>query len=154
MSDSVSRLYRAVVAAKDMDPASSRTARLFQRGPERIAKKMAEEAIEVVIDAVNLRPDAVVRESADLIYNLTVLWVASGITPQQVWEEMDRREREQGIAEKIPKPPKPPKGPKPLHHNPVVTGPSEIADLLATNDDAKIEAGHDVAVLADLRTKS
>ena len=53
MSDSLERLYQAVIAAKDLDPATSRTARLFQRGPSKMAKKLAEEAIEVVIDAVN-----------------------------------------------------------------------------------------------------
>lgn len=104
MSDSLERLYQAVVAAKDLDPATSRTARLFQRGPAKMAKKLAEEAIEVVIDAVNGKPDAVIRESADLLYNLSVLWVAAGVSPQDVWNEMDRRERVQGIAEKLPKP--------------------------------------------------
>jgi phosphoribosyl-ATP pyrophosphohydrolase len=103
MSDSLERLYDAVLAAKDLDPASSRTARLFQRGPAKMAKKLAEEAIEVVIDAVNGKPAAVIRESADLLYNLSVLWVAAGVRPQDVWDEMDRREREQGIAEKLPK---------------------------------------------------
>lgn len=103
MSDSMDRLYRAVVAAKDLDPATSRTARLFQRGPHKMAKKLAEEAIEVVIDAVNGKADSVVRESADLLYNLTVLWAAAGVRPQDVWDEMDRRERTQGIAEKLPK---------------------------------------------------
>jgi phosphoribosyl-ATP pyrophosphohydrolase len=103
MSDSLERLYRAVIAAKDLDPATSRTARLFQRGPAKMAKKLAEEAIEVVIDAVNGDPQAVVRESADLFYNLSVLWVAAGVKPQDVWDEMDRRERAQGIAEKLPK---------------------------------------------------
>ena len=103
MSDSLERLYHAVVAAKDLDPATSRTARLFQRGPAKMAKKLAEEAIEVVIDAVNGDSDAVIRESADLLYNLSVLWVAAGVRPEDVWAEMDRRERAQGIAEKLPK---------------------------------------------------
>jgi phosphoribosyl-ATP pyrophosphohydrolase len=103
MSDSMERLYKAVVAAKDLDPETSRTARLFQRGPAKMAKKLAEEAIEVVIDAVNGNADSVVRESADLLYNLSVLWVAAGVRPQDVWDEMDRRERAQGIAEKLPK---------------------------------------------------
>ena len=103
MSDSLERLYKAVVAAKDLDPSTSRTARLFQRGPAKMAKKLAEEAIEVVIDAVNGKSAAVVRESADLLYNLSVLWVAAGVRPQDVWAEMDRRERTQGIAEKLPK---------------------------------------------------
>src|ERR1022692_2575414 len=103
MSDSLERLYQAVLAAKDLDPAISRTARLFQRGPAKMAKKLAEEAIEVVIDAVNRNPEAVVCESADLLYNLTVLWASAGVRPQDVWREMERREDLLGIAEKMPK---------------------------------------------------
>ena len=103
MSDSLERLYQAVIAAKDLDPATSRTARLFQRGPSKMAKKLAEEAIEVVIDAVNGKTEAVIRESADLLYNLTVLWASAGVTPEDVWREMERREDMLGIAEKLPK---------------------------------------------------
>ena len=103
MSDSLERLYQAVIAAKDLDPSVSRTARLFQRGPDKMAKKLAEEAIEVVIDAVNGKTDAVIRESADLLYNLTVLWVSAGVQPADVWREMERREYMLGIAEKLPK---------------------------------------------------
>ena len=103
MSDSLERLYLAVIVAKDLDPATSRTARLFQRGPAKMAKKLAEEAIEVVIDAVNGNTDAVVRESADLLYNLTVLWASAGVRPEDVWREMQRREHLLGIAEKLPK---------------------------------------------------
>jgi phosphoribosyl-ATP pyrophosphohydrolase len=106
MGDSLERLYLAVLAAKDLDPAVSRTARLFQRGPAKMAKKLAEEAIEVVIDAVNGNSDAVVRESADLLYNLTVLWASAGVRPEDVWREMERREHLLGIAEKLPKSPK------------------------------------------------
>jgi phosphoribosyl-ATP pyrophosphohydrolase len=109
MSDSLERLYQAVIAARNLDPATSRTARLFQRGPSKMAKKLAEEAIEVVIDAVNGKTDAVIRESADLLYNLTVLWAAAGVRPADVWREMERREDLLGIAEKLPKPSKSPK---------------------------------------------
>ena len=105
MSDSLDRLYLAVIAAKDLDPAVSRTARLFQRGPAKMAKKLAEEAIEVVIDAVSGNTDAVVAESADLLYNLTVLWASAGVRPEDVWREMERREHLLGIAEKMPKSP-------------------------------------------------
>jgi len=76
-----------------------------------MAKKLAEEAIEVVIDAVNGKTDAVIRESADLLYNLTVLWAAAGVKPEDVWREMARREHLLGIAEKLPKPVKLPKVP-------------------------------------------
>ena len=103
MTDSVDRLYGAVIAAKHADPSRSRTARLLRSGRAKMAKKLAEEAVEVVIDAMHGSRDAVVKESADLIYNLVVLWVASGVQPKEVWKEMDRRERLLGIAEKMPK---------------------------------------------------
>ncbi|MBV8792220.1 MAG: phosphoribosyl-ATP diphosphatase [Pseudolabrys sp.] len=103
MTDSVSRLYEAVLAARSSDPAKSRTARLLRAGRAKMAKKLAEEAVEVVIDAMHGQPEAVVRESADLLYNLVVLWVSAGVHPDEVWAEMKRRERLFGIAEKIPK---------------------------------------------------
>src|SRR6201996_6243697 len=103
MSDSVTRLYQATLACRHDDPSTSRTARLLRSGRAKMAKKLAEEAVEVVIDAMHGQHDAVVRESADLIYNLVVLWAASGVTPAEVWSEMKRRERLMGIAEKLPK---------------------------------------------------
>ena len=103
MADSLDRLYEAVLAAQSADPATSRTARLLRAGRGKMAKKLAEEAVEVVIDAMAGQTEAVVKESADLIYNLVVLWVASGIHPKDVWAEMARRERLFGIAEKLPK---------------------------------------------------
>jgi phosphoribosyl-ATP pyrophosphohydrolase len=103
MSDSLERLYAAVIAAKDADPATSRTAKLLRAGRAKMAKKLAEEAVEVVIDAMHGQTEAVVKESADLMYNLVVLWVAAGIEPKHVWAEMNRRERMFGIAEKVPK---------------------------------------------------
>lgn len=103
MTDSLDRLYEAVVAAQSADPATSRTAKLLRAGRGKMAKKLAEEAVEVVIDAMAGQTEAVVKESADLMYNLVVLWVASGIHPKDVWAEMSRRERLFGIAEKLPK---------------------------------------------------
>ncbi len=103
MTDSLGRLYEQVIEAKDADPSTSRTARLLRAGRAKMAKKLAEEAVEVVIDAMSGEREAVVRESADLLYNLVVLWVSAGIKPEEVWAEMKRRERLMGIAEKMPK---------------------------------------------------
>ena len=103
MADSVARLYDAVIEARSADPAKSRTARLLRAGRAKMAKKLGEEAVEVVIDAMHGQPEAVVRESADLVYNLVVLWVHAGVSPDDVWDEMRRRERLFGIAEKMPK---------------------------------------------------
>ena len=95
-----------------------------------MAKKLAEEAIEVVIDAVNRDTEAVVRESADLLYNLTVLWASAGVRPEDVWREMARREDMLGIAEKLPKSPmKLPKAtaPRPTSERPIVALEGRVA---------------------------
>ena len=92
MSDLLERLYEAGhrgQGSRSGDNVAHRPFWLFQRGPSKMAKKLAEEAIEVVIDAVNGKADAVVRESADLLYNLTVLWAAAGVKPEDVWREME-----------------------------------------------------------------
>jgi phosphoribosyl-ATP pyrophosphohydrolase len=103
MSDTVSRLYEAVLARRGLDPATSRTAKLFAAGRNKVAQKVGEEAVEVAIDAVRNDRGAVICESADLVYHLVVLWAEMGIVPGDVWEEMTRRETAQGIAEKLPK---------------------------------------------------
>jgi phosphoribosyl-ATP pyrophosphohydrolase len=103
MVDSVQRLYEAATAAMNRDPSFSRTAKLFREGVDKMAKKLAEEAVEVGIEAIRGRAPTVVQESADVMYQLCVLWASMGITPQDVWNEMDRRERLYGIAEKLPK---------------------------------------------------
>jgi phosphoribosyl-ATP pyrophosphohydrolase len=103
MADSVERLYQAAVAAMSRDPAFSKTAKLFRDGIDKMAKKLAEEAVEVGIEAIRGRNLTVVQESADVMYQLCVLWAAMGVTPSDIWNEMDRRERLYGIAEKLPK---------------------------------------------------
>ena len=84
-------------------PGSSRTARLLQAGPRKIAKKVGEEAVEVALECAAGNRDEVVRESADLLYHLVVLWYEAGVQPKEIWAEMDRREKLYGIAEKITK---------------------------------------------------
>jgi phosphoribosyl-ATP pyrophosphohydrolase len=103
MSDSLDRLYIAVLAAKTTDPPASRTARLLHAGRAKMAKKLAEEAVEVLLEAVRNDREAVIRESADLLYHLVVLWSSCGVLPHDVWNEMARRERLFGLAEKLPK---------------------------------------------------
>ncbi len=103
MSDSIDRLYAAVLEAREHDPAFSRTAKLFRGGVEKMAKKLGEEAIEVGIGALQGKKREVIEESADVLYQLCVLWAECGITPKDVRGEMDRREQLYGIAEKLPK---------------------------------------------------
>jgi phosphoribosyl-ATP pyrophosphohydrolase len=103
MNDSLERLFEAVRASRAKDPAASRTARLLAAGKRKIAKKVAEEAAEVALEAVIGRRREVILESADLLYHLVVLWQEAGVDVKDIWGEMDRRERLMGIAEKLPK---------------------------------------------------
>src|SRR6202034_3575649 len=103
MSDSLDRLYSSVLAARGRNPALSRTSRLFREGVQKMAKKLAEEAIEVGLDAVQMNRESVILESADVLYHLAVVWAECGVTPEAVLGEIDRRERLYGIAEKLPK---------------------------------------------------
>lgn len=102
-SDDLLRLYQAILDRRGMDPAESKTARLFAAGPKKIAKKVGEEAVEVALDAMNEDRQGVINESADLLYNLSVLWVTLDIHPDDVFAEIRRREALYGIAEKLPK---------------------------------------------------
>ena len=94
------RLWSVVMSRRDADPAVSHSARLLLRGTAKVAQKFGEESVECLIEAVAGNRDAVVAESADVLYHLIVLWVASGIRPDEVWEELKRREGISGIAEK------------------------------------------------------
>jgi phosphoribosyl-ATP pyrophosphohydrolase len=85
--------------------ANPRTARLLASGLRKKSQKIVEEAAEVALETVRKRPDAAIRESADLIYHLVVLWHECGIEPGQVWAEMRQRADTAGIAEKLPKRP-------------------------------------------------
>ncbi len=94
------RLWSVVMSRRSADPAISHSARLLSRGTAKVAQKFGEEAVECLIEAVAGNRDAVVGESADVLYHLIVLWVACGIRPDDVWEELKRREGISGITEK------------------------------------------------------
>ena len=103
MSDDLLRLYEAVLERKGRPASDSRTAKLFAAGPKKIAKKVGEEAVEVALDAMAEDRQGVVNESADLLYNISVLWAAMDIHPDEIFAELRRRESLYGIAEKLPK---------------------------------------------------
>ncbi len=94
------RLFAVIESRKGADPESSYTARLFARGPQQIAKKTGEEAVEVVIAALTEDSARVAEESADLLYHLLTLWAATGVRPEDVWAALARREGTSGLTEK------------------------------------------------------
>lgn len=94
------RLWSVVMGRRSADPAVSHSARLLSRGTAKVAQKFGEEAVECLIEAVAGNRDALVAESADVLYHLIVLWVSVGVGPNEVWDELKRREGISGIAEK------------------------------------------------------
>ena|SRR5271166_4751842 len=103
MADSLNRLFAAVSEARDRSHSVSRTSKLFRDGVQKMAKKLVEEAAEVGLEAVQMNREAVVLESADMLYHLAVVWAECDVSPADVMNEIDRRERLYGIAEKLPK---------------------------------------------------
>lgn len=101
--DRLAWLARAVQAVHAGEHPSPRTAKLIAGGIPKMAQKLVEEAAETAIDAVRAERTGFINESADLLYNLVVLWCALGVEADEVWAEMDRREALLGMAEKLPK---------------------------------------------------
>jgi phosphoribosyl-ATP pyrophosphohydrolase len=94
------RLWAVVMNRRNASPSASHSARLLSRGVAKVAQKFGEEAVEALIEAVAGNREALIAESADVLYHLIVLWVATGIAPEDVWAELRRREGVSGIAEK------------------------------------------------------
>ena len=94
------RIWSVVVSRRGADPNVSHSARLLSRGTAKIAQKFGEEAVECLIEATRGNRDALIAESADVLYHLIVMWVDGGIRPDDVWSELHRREGFSGIAER------------------------------------------------------
>ena len=94
------QLYRTIEQRKNAPASESYSAALLSEAPEKPARKLAEETTEVVIEALKSDSKALCRESADLLYHLMVVWVAAGLTPGQVWQELGARQNQSGLAEK------------------------------------------------------
>ncbi|CAG4909295.1 unnamed protein product [Acidocella sp. C78] len=98
------RLWSTILARKSADPLVSHSARLLSRGINKVAQKFGEEAVECLIEAISGNREALIAESADVLYHLLVMWVAAGLRPEDVWLELQRREGISGIAEKASRP--------------------------------------------------
>ena len=107
MSDILARVAAVIESRKPEhggDPASSYVAKLFSKGDDAILKKIGEEATETVMAAKDARVSGdaskVLYETADLWFHTMVLLAQFGLSPQQVIDELARREGLSGIDEK------------------------------------------------------
>lgn len=99
-TDYIQHLYNIVESRKGASPDESYIAQLYSKGMHTIAQKVGEEAVETAIAAVAQGREDVINESADLLFHMLILWAEAGITPDDVLEEMHRREGVSGLSEK------------------------------------------------------
>ncbi len=100
MSDILNRLAETLEARKSADPQSSYVAKLYAKGLDSILKKIGEESAEAIIAAKGGDKRQVVYEVADLWFHTLVLLAQQGLHPDDVLNELARREGLSGIAEK------------------------------------------------------
>ncbi len=100
MSDVLQRLAELLEARKSADPQSSYVAKLYAKGMDGILKKIGEEATETVIAAKDGDPKKIIYETADLWFHCMVMLAHAGLKPQDVLDELARREGLSGLEEK------------------------------------------------------
>lgn len=93
MSETLNELYQVILSRKLNPPPNSYTAKLFAAGDVEIAKKVGEEAIEVIVAAYKESDERLASESADLIYHLLVLLASRNVEWRAVETELAKRKR-------------------------------------------------------------
>lgn len=94
------QIAATIESRKDGDPATSWTARLLAKGPEKCAEKFGEEAIEAIIEAVRGDRDRLVAEGADVLYHFLVMLAARDVTLADIEAALSQRLGQSGLVEK------------------------------------------------------
>lgn len=104
MADILARLEATIAARREADPDGSYTAMLFAQGRPTQARKLGEEAVELIVASLAQDHAAITAESADLLFHLLVLLADAGIPFADVLAELERREGVSGHQEKAARP--------------------------------------------------
>ena len=86
--------------AANSSPENSYVSALLSKGIKECAKKLGEEAVETSLAALSLNKEDTTKESADLLFHLLVLWRSAGLKPEEIMEELIKRESISGLMEK------------------------------------------------------
>ena len=100
MNDVLNRLADLLEQRKSADPTSSYVAKLYAKGMDSILKKVGEEATETILAAKGGKREEIIYETADLWFHTLVMLAKADIKPQEVLDELGRREGLSGITEK------------------------------------------------------
>jgi len=100
MNETLNRLAELLEQRKSADPKSSYVAKLYAKGMDGILKKVGEEAAETIIAAKNGDSEELIYETADLLFHILVMLAHAGLKPEDIMNELARREGLSGIDEK------------------------------------------------------
>ena len=95
----IKELYDVLIKRKKISEKKSYTSHLI-KNPELLAKKIGEESSELIIDFIKKNKNGAIKESADLIYHILVIWISLGIKPEEIWNELLLRKLKTGFEEK------------------------------------------------------
>ena len=95
----IKEVFNILTQRKKSSEKNSYTSHLI-KNPELLAKKIGEESSELIIDFIKNNKEGAIKESADLIYHVLVIWVSLGINPEEIWKELSSRKIISGIEEK------------------------------------------------------
>ena len=93
------KLFDDLLKKKKFDKENSYTSFLLTN-KNLLAKKIGEESIEVIYEYFDNNKNKIIKESADLLYHLCVMWISADIKPSDVWNELHRRKGISGLEEK------------------------------------------------------
>ena len=93
------KLFNDLSKKKTVDKNISYTSSLLSQ-KNFLAKKINEESTEVILEYLDNNKNNVIKESADLLYHLCVMWVSADVKPADVWSELQRRKGTSGLNEK------------------------------------------------------
>ena len=93
------KLFDDLLKKKNFNKEISYTSNLLSN-KDFLARKIGEESIEVMLEYLNNNKDNIIKESADLLYHLSVLWISADVKPDDVWNELQKRKGKSGLDEK------------------------------------------------------
>ncbi|MGE5240696.1 MAG: phosphoribosyl-ATP diphosphatase [Bacteroidota bacterium] len=104
MTDILKKLAEILEARKSADPQSSYVAGLYAKGLDAILKKIGEEATETVLAAKSGERDKIIHETADLWFHTLIMLAQTGVKPDDILAELERRFGTSGLDEKAARP--------------------------------------------------
>ncbi|MCR4301208.1 MAG: phosphoribosyl-ATP diphosphatase [Sulfuricaulis sp.] len=103
-SDVLNKLAEVLESRKGADPQSSYVAGLYAKGLDAILKKVGEEATETVLAAKTGERAKIIHETADLWFHTLIMLAQTGLKPDDILFELERRFGVSGLEEKASRP--------------------------------------------------